>query len=480
MSVAMLEPPLIVPPKDGRRCRRLLLIAYNFPPVGGAGVQRPVKWAKYLRRAGWDVTVLTTLNPSVPARDESLLADLPADVNVVRARTWEPDYRVKQNLFSSQTEARPGLIPRFKSTVRGIAKRFVKLALQPDPQILWNYHAIRMGAQVLREQPHDAILVTAPAYSSFYIGAALKRRFGLPLVLDYRDEWDLSGRYLENAQRDWISRVVQSRMQRQLLRRADAVLATTRRSTETLAAKLAALSHRIPAHCIYNGYDAEDFIVAPPKAPDAHGCDAMKPERGTFRLVYTGTLWNLTDINPLVRSIEHLNQTHPELTDRLELVCVGRKTPEQLAILDRLRNTSTKLVSIDYCDHSIALQWLQSANGLCLLLSDVPGADRVVPAKLFEYLAVRKEMLAICPAGETAEIAHRFFPQGQFNPNQIQPISDWLQTRLSNVETAIAASHDDDSLFCEYSRESQTRRLAEVLNTLVATRSPVAPRQESR
>jgi len=263
MSVATLEPLPNEMPIDGSRPRRLLLIAYNFPPVGGAGVQRPVKWAKYLGHFGWDVTVLTTLNPSVPTRDDSLLADLPADVTVVRARTWEPDYRVKQNLISTQSSA-PGLVRQIKKTVRGIAKRCAKLALQPDPQVLWNFHAIRMGTQILREQPHDAILVTAPAYSSFYIGAALKRRFGLPLVLDYRDEWDLSGKYLENSQHDWISRVIQSRMQRRLLRCADAVVATTRRSTQALAEKLAALRHRIPTHCIYNGFDAEDFAVGPP------------------------------------------------------------------------------------------------------------------------------------------------------------------------------------------------------------------------
>jgi glycosyltransferase involved in cell wall biosynthesis len=499
MSVATLEPPLIEQPNGERRSKRLLLIAYNFPPVGGAGVQRPVKWAKYLGRFGWDVTVLTTLNPSVPARDESLLADLPPEVNVVRARTWEPGYRTKQNLIGGGARSQSGLLRMFKNSVRGFAKRCVKLALQPDPQVLWNHEAIRAGARVLREQPHDAILVTAPAYSSFYIGAALKRRFHLPLILDYRDEWDLSGRYLENAQRDWISRVVQSRMQRRLLRCADAVVATTARSTEALSEKLAALRHPIPSHCVYNGFDAEDFaasaavstLTSPSKSiftsisatvpapvaaasnmmpPFSHGCDVMLPERGTYRLVYTGTLWNLTDIQPLVRGIEHLDRLHPELSRRLELVCVGRKTPEQLAVLDRLRNTSTRVVGIDYCDHSTALQWLRSSHGLCLLLSDVPGADRVVPAKLFEYLAMRREMLAICPAGETADIVRRFHPDGQFTPDEVQPICEWLRQRIAGVETRNDRRLLDDAALGDFSRESQTRRLAEILDSLVPSR----------
>ena len=185
MSAATLESSISELTAPSARARRVLLIAYNFPPVGGAGVQRPVKWAKYLRRFGWDVTVLTTENPSVPVRDDSLLTDLPNDVRVVRARTWEPDYRVKQSLVGADT-ARPSFWQRMKSAAKGLARRCVKLALQPDPQVLWNPNALRVGAAVLSEQPHDAILVTAPAYSSFLIGAALKRQFRLPLILDYR------------------------------------------------------------------------------------------------------------------------------------------------------------------------------------------------------------------------------------------------------------------------------------------------------
>lgn len=466
MSVATLEPPAFKPSPESLRSKRLLLIAYNFPPVGGAGVQRPAKWAKYLGQAGWDVTVLTTQNPSVPVRDESLLLDLPADVKIVRARTLEPDYRVKQSLIQSST-SQPGLLQRFKKTLRGAASRCVKLALQPDPQVLWNLDAVRVGSKVLREQPHDAILVTAPAYSSFYIGATLKRRFGLPLVLDYRDEWDLSGKYLENAQHDWFSRLIQTRMQRHLLRRADAVVATTQRSTQALAGKLAELRHSIPATCIYNGFDAEDFAPAETSVRDV-ACDAMRPERGKFRLVYIGTLWNLTDIAPLVRAIEHLDQHYPELSSKLELVCVGRKTPEQIAVLNRLNQTSANLITIDYCEHSQALQWLRSASSLCLLLSDVPGAERVVPAKLFEYLAIRKDMLTISPAGETADIVRRFFPEGQFSPNQVHGIAEWLQCRLVRREIAPQLSINETALN-EFSRKAQTRCLADLLNNLVAT-----------
>jgi len=485
MSAAILDSSVSELAAPAGRARRVLLIAYNFPPVGGAGVQRPAKWAKYLRRFGWDVTVLTTENPSVPVRDESLLADLPEDVRVVRARTWEPDYRVKQSLVGAKIE-RQSLLRRIKSAAKGLARRCVKLALQPDPQVLWNPNALRAGAALLREQPHDAILVTAPAYSSFFVGAALKRQFGLPLILDYRDEWDLSGKYLENAQHDWFSRTVQDRMQRRLLRQADAVVATTRASTTNLADKLAALRHSVPAICIYNGFDAEDFEaglkvegrglrVSEDAVRQSAFPSTLDPQPSTlFRLVYTGTLWNLTDIEPLVKAIESLSVSQPELVRKLELVCVGRKTPEQQQVLDRVRATTARLEAVDYCDHSQVLDRLNSADGVCLLLSDVPGAERVVPAKLFEYLAIRKEMLTIAPHGETADIARRFFPQGHFVPSDQSGIAAWLKNRLS----AVGHSHDERPPIHgidEFSRESQTARLAELLNELVVHRCQSFP-----
>jgi glycosyltransferase involved in cell wall biosynthesis len=452
--------------------RRLLLVAYSFPPVGGAGVQRPVKWVKNLGQFGWDVTVLTPENPSVPTRDESLFADIPDDVLIVRARTWEPDYQSKQAMLDKVGAEREGFMRRAKVGVKKLVRQTAKLALQPDPQILWVPNAIRAARKVLSEIQHDAILVTAPAYSSFFIGTSLKRRFKLPLIMDFRDEWDLSGRYLENAQRDNFSRIVQERMQRYVLRRADAIVATTHASTANLAEKLSRLNRSgIKAVTIFNGFDAEDFSA------DKLG-RAVLPTKSVssstyFRLLYTGTLWNLTTIEPLVAAILQLERTAPELVATLELVCVGRKTPEQIAILERLRGCGCRLELIDYCAHAEVLGWLQSANAVCLLLSDVPGAERVVPAKLFEYLAIRRDILAIMPNGEAADIVKRFFPVGHFAPNDIDAIAGWLKGRLSGeMKSNVAQIANGD--INEFDRVSQTGRLAMLLNEVAQQKiSPI-------
>lgn len=470
MSIVLEYPATPNAPVSARRPRRLLLIAYNFPPVGGAGVQRPVKWVKNLRQFGWDVTVLTTENPSVPVRDESLLADIPYDIPIVRARTWEPDYQTKKGLVEGSRPISRGPISRVKSLLRGSVQRVAKLMLQPDPQVLWVANAIQAGRRILRDAEHDAILVTAPPYSSFFIGRSLKRQFGLPLVLDFRDEWDMSGRYLENAQRDVISHFIQQRMQRHLLKQADAVVATTIASATNLAEKLGRLNRSAtPAITVYNGFDSEEFateseMTVPRKSAECASSRA-------FRLLYAGTLWNLTTIQPLVDAIVSLNSKAPELVANLELVCVGRKTVEQIAELERLKTTACRLELIDYCDHSKALDWLRSADALCLLLSDVPGAERVVPAKLFEYFASRKDMLAIVPRGETANIVNHVYPGGAIEPKDVASIAQWLKARLSGEsqkQTGFARSADINV----YSRTAQTRRLVDSLDALVENEFP--------
>lgn len=458
MITSVLELPTSPAPTRTHR-GRVLLIGYSFPPVGGAGVQRPVKWVKYLERAGWNVTVLTVANPSVPVLDESLLNEIPETTRIVRAKTWEPGYAVKHSLASSKT----GTASVWKAPLRWgktAVKSLAKLALQPDPQILWYPHAVAAGTQVLRETPHDAIVCTAPSYTSFLIGRTLKQRFGLPLILDYRDEWDLSSQYLEHAHRDRWSQWIQERQQRSVLQAADAVVATTQASVDRIGIRLDALQSAAKRVCIYNGYDGEDFV-------DFDESTNYLGKQGIFRLVYTGTLWNLTDVSPVVRAIEQLAATKPMTASRLEFVCVGRKTPEQQDVLDRLRATSCTVTSEDYCPHNRVLAWMSSADALCLLLSDVPGAERVVPAKLFEYLASRRPMLTVCPEGEATNIAQQYHAQGCFRPDDVAGIARWLERQVQNQH---AVEPSSDANIEQFSREQQTGRLIQLLEELKAHR----------
>ncbi len=432
--------------------RRVLLVSYHFPPVGGAGVQRIAKFARYLPESGWDVSVLQAANPSVPLRDDTLRAELPADLVIERARTWEPSYAAKTS------GATPG--GGSGGALQRTARQAARLVLQPDAQILWYPAAVRRGARLLRRMPHDAILATAPSYTNLLVGRRLARLSGLPLVCDFRDEWDLSQAYWENAAHDRAARAVQRRMQRAVLRQAAAIVATTDASTHRLAARAAEAGARPAALTIYNGWDAGDFAAGTASS-------AVPRRPGMFRLVYAGTLWNLTSIAPLVDAVERLAASGSAPLARLELVALGRKTPEQQLLLERFGRAGGTLTDVPYSDHGIAIATMRSADALLLLLSDLPGVDRVVPAKLFEYFAAARPMLAITPPGEAAALVEAVQPGAHHLPGDGAGIAAWLSHQLSHP-AADRPGGAPPADIARYERRALAGQLAHLLDQVTA------------
>ena len=329
---------------------RVLFVSYTFPPVGGAGVQRLTKWLKYLPGHGWEASVLTTENASVPLTDASLERDVPAETRVVRARTLEPSYQAKAAVLKQADRPSRSV----GAGLRSAAKSAVNLALQPDPQVLWAPAALRAGRQLLSEVPHDVVVATAPPFSALLIGARLARAAGLPLVLDYRDEWDISSSYWENRPRDAVSRWVQARMQAPGAATRAARASRPRSGAPSGSAeKCRAVGSAARTRCIYNGYDAEDFAGAPSPGVPREG----------YRLVYLGTLWALTDATPLVEGVARLAAESPGLAKGLELVFAGRRTAEQSAVLARLDGLPCRVRVLDYVDHGEAVRMMREASG---------------------------------------------------------------------------------------------------------------------
>ncbi len=436
-----------------QRCRRVLVIAYVFPPSGGAGVQRVTKFVKYLPDFDWDCSVLTVANPSVPLQDESLRREIPEATVIRRARTFEPGYALKKVVSagsSNGTSKGGGVKAVLKSVVRSVGNA----VLQPDAQVLWYPQAVAEGKRLLRELHHDCIFVTAPPFSTFLIGAELSRWSGLPLVLDYRDDWGISNRYQENRQKSRVSHWLQARQQRSVLKQSKAVIATTRRSAESLQEVVTASGSGATVSCLYNGFDADDFVGRKTR-------DERPKDRAVFRLAYVGTLWNLTSIEPVVEALRRLCEQCPEIGSRVELVLAGRRTGDQDAILDRLNGLPCRIVREDYVEHSRAIEIMRSADALCLLLSDVPEAGRVVPAKTFEYLALRQPILAVTPRGEVSELLADCPLACVHEPRDVEGIADFL---CRGVEGLVPLMADKRWEVNRFERRELTRQLAGLLD----------------
>lgn len=278
-------------------------------------------------------------------------------------------------------------------------------------------------------------------------------------LLDYRDEWTIADRYWENKSQHPITRRLQQWLQKLAIRQADTVIATTKRSARTLAQVARDAGRPIPMHCLYNGFDPADLPELRPRVVERDG--------GRFRLSHVGTLWNLTTVRSLIEAVERLADRSPNLAARLEIEMVGRCTAAENSLLERFQKLPCRLLRQDYVDHRSAVDLMREADQLCLLLSDVPGAERVVPGKTFEYLATGREILAITPQGELRDVLHGFAGVCVFSPQDVAGISEHLARQLSTPVAQTSYSRD----LTRFDRRQQADRLADVLNQVATAGS---------
>ncbi len=444
------------------RTKRVLFVSYLFPPVGGVGVLRVAKFVKHLPECGWGSSVLTAENPSVPLFDESLLADIPGETIVREARTYEPGYAFKSSVApttASSLSPSSFFVARCKSGVKDVLKRVANLVLQPDAQILWYPAAVNEGIRLLREVPHDVIVASGPPFTNLLVGAALSRKTGVPLVLDYRDEWDISNAYWENKRPGRITNWVQRLMQRHAVRAASAITATTPASAGALQQIAVASGSAATSTPIYNGFDPDDF----PSPGESLPRDNFGNGTDLFRLSFAGTLWELTSIEPFIEGVKRLAERAPALAERLEIVLAGRRAGRQEEFIDRLEELPCKTVRLGYLEHGNAIRLMTTSDSLLLLLSDVPHADRVISSKVFEYMAAKRPIFAVSPEGDQCDVLREHPGATICLPGDPEGIAHALAERLEEHRCGITPSADGWD-FSQFERRSQTAQLAELLD----------------
>ncbi len=410
---------------------RALLVSYSFPPVGGAGVQRIAKLAKYLPGHGVRPAVLTVANPSVPVHDDTLLSDVPAAVEITRARTLEPAYVSKRAAW----RARAGGGSRAERGLGAIA-RLAGHALFPDPQVLWQPAAQRALLARIAAKRDDVVLVSGPPFSQFLL-APLARVAGLGVVLDYRDEWITLRAAYEMAPSP-VARTLGNALEAALLRRAHAVVVATDEFRTNLLARFSFLDPgRIVT--IPNGYDPSDF-------PD----DLPSPPRDRFVLTYAGTVFALTSARGLLAAVRSLHARHPALARALRVRFVGRIVETELAAFD-----GTEALGVDrigYVSHARVVTELAASHATLCLLDDVAGAERIYPAKIFELMRLGRPVLTLAPPGSAlARLVERHALGPVVHPRDEEGIASDLEQRLK-------AFHRDDYRLDAWRNATDIRR----------------------
>ncbi len=386
---------------------RALIVCYSFPPVGGAGVQRMAKLVKYLPDHQVRPAVLTVSNPSVPLRDDSLLADLPPDLEVLRARTFEPSYAAKQAAWTAEAERDGGWRRRLLSAAVGQAKR----VLVPDPQVLWQPAAQLRLRQRLRHKRDDVMLISAPPFSQFMLATAA----AIPVILDYRDEWSTARQTFEML-RGGLNAALSDRLEEALLRRAYAVTVATDAYRDNLLRRYPFLDPgRVVA--IPNGYDSDDLPAALPEPPS-----------DKLVLCYAGTIFKLTSARGLLDALRRLHAREPELAKRLEVRFYGRIVDTELDAFEGSEALGVRRMG--YVPHAEVLSRLCEGHWMLCLLDDVDGCERIYPAKIFELMMLERPVLTLAPRGVLRQLAERHHLGCAFEPRDAEGISAWLAREL--------------------------------------------------
>jgi glycosyltransferase involved in cell wall biosynthesis len=361
---------------------RALVVSYAFPPVGGAGVQRMLKLVKYLPEHDVRPSVLTSLAASAPVTDPTLLAELPGDLDVMRARTLEPNYGAKERAWQAAAATSPGLRTRATRALVAAGRRL----LLPDPQVLWLPAAAWALVSRLHTAADDVVLISGPPFSQFLLTLLVTTFAKKPVVLDYRDEWTTTSSVYEMSG----SSRAGAALERAVLRRAAVVTTATAEFRERLLERFDFLDpERVIA--IPNGYDPADFPAHLP-APPNDRCV----------LSYTGTVFRLTSARGFLDGVRLFHERDPELARLLSVRFIGRIVETEAAAFEGTEKVGVS--RLGYLEHGRALAELSASHVALCLLDAVDGAERIYPAKIFEIMRLGRRCLALTPEGALARL----------------------------------------------------------------------------
>lgn len=441
-------------PPSPRHLRPVLVVSYYFPPSGGPGVQRVLKFVRYLPACGYRPVVLTVPETAAfPLLDPSLAAEIPSEARIVRSpiREFYGLYRAAAGGSGSGGSENLVTTARRSDGLRGRLLQGLRAALFiPDGRMGWLRGGTREGLRAIRAEGVEAIFASGPPFTAHWIARRLADRTGLPLVLDFRDPWTHAPFY---PHRPAISRRLDERLEQSCVQRADAVLTVNRDIRDDLLARHSGLD---PArfHVLPNGYDPADF---------AGRIWAPRPE---WTLTHAGTLPGDCFPGGFTGALGRLLVEDPEVADRLRIRIIGRRNPE---LERRLAEPPLgKLVRLEgYLPHAESVQALLESRLLLLFIEDGPRAAGIITGKLFEYLGSGAPVLALAPEGEAAELIRRVGAGRVVRGNDEEAVLAALREAVAAFRAGRRAfGESQKSLVEEYARPTLTARLAAILDTL--------------
>lgn len=432
--------------------RRLLYIAFFFPPLGGAGVQRSLKFARYLPEHGWRCTVLSSKS-RYWMKDESLLAELDPETRIVRASFWGGGLR------GGGFRAEPAGAPS-RRRIRWL-RAVARTVMLPDAYVGWILPAARLAERELRRAPHDAILTTSSPDSAHLLGRHLKRKTGLPWVADFRDPWTRRLAYAPPTR--WHDRL-QRCLERSCLREADRVVVTAEETRRDFLARYPEIAEE-KIVVITNGYDEEDFAAA--TALPGEESEALNAP-----ILHAGQLNPDRPLDPYLAGLKLFLEREPGRAREAETLFLGGHYDADLEAVRRLG--LQRVVRFQGgCPHVQSVAALLRARVLLLLEQNSDRGRLLLPGKIFEYLRAGRPILAVVPPGGAADRLIREMNAGWVaDPSRPEAVAEGI-ARLGREAAAEGeaaevpgAPPDGQDPIGRFERRTLARRLACLLDAL--------------
>ena len=431
--------------------KKVLIICYYWPPAGGPGVQRWLKFVKYLRDYNIEPLVYVPENPSYPIVDPSLIKEIPEGITVLKHPISEP-YALAKLFSKKDTETiSSGIIDeKEKQTF------FQKLMLYirgnffiPDARKFWVKPSVKFLTQYLKKNQIDVIITTGPPHSLHLIGLKLKEDLSLPWIADFRDPWTSIG-YHDKLKLNKRSERKHNKLEKQVLEGADHILTTS----PTTTADFEKLTN-VPITCITNGFDEEYF--------EAVDLDTE------FSLSHIGSL--LSDRNPkmLWQVLQEIKREQPQFDKDLKLKLAGRVSNSVVKTIKEY-GLEKNLELVGYLSHPKALIAQRTTQVLLLIEINAKDTQAIIPGKVFEYLAAKRPILGIGPDdSDFFEIVSATNSGTCFTYFEKTALKDHILSLYKNYKEIGLASNT--SKISQYSRKALTEKLAFVINDLIDEKS---------
>jgi glycosyltransferase involved in cell wall biosynthesis len=381
------------------RLKKVLILTYYWPPSGGAGVQRWLKFAKYLREFGYEPIIYTADQAEYPVLDSSLEKDIPQGLLIIKTPVWEP-YKLYKAFTGQKKNERvvSGFLQEKASRKQWTRQLSLWLRANifiPDARCFWIKPSVKFLHKWLQDNPVDLLVSTGPPHSMHVIALRLKRKLRIPWLADFRDPWT----NIDFAADLPMSTYAQKRnasLEQQVLRYADCVTVVSDLMREEFS-----VAGRPPAQVVTNGFDPDDFQI-----PD----EKLKHD-GMFSIVHTGSMNTRRNHPVLWQVLGKICRENPSFNERLKIKLIGKN---DFSVMDQIKQVGLecKTEQIDYLPHEEIIAEQKSAALLLLAINNYGDQEKgffspkaTLTGKLFEYLASGRPILMIGPKdSQAAEI----------------------------------------------------------------------------